>query len=221
MRLRGVLRELAMNCAIREQDGDRWSLVLDPGHQQLLNKERQQRLEKQVCACVQRSISLEIEIQGYDLGALRTASDDVLQRLRSSDRFADVESSVERGHPEIQIYFDQERAASLGLTVKQISDQVVEQVIRPTGLLDPKIEVRPAAQQVDDLLEEIQKRIAGSERVLVTTLTKRMAEDLTEYYSDLGLQVRYLQTLTEIAGDKSSTIVFPLDLVEKVKKALD
>ena len=64
MRLRGVLRELAMNCAIREQDGDRWSLVLDPGHQQLLNKERQQRLEKQVCACVQRSISLEIEIQG-------------------------------------------------------------------------------------------------------------------------------------------------------------
>jgi DNA polymerase-3 subunit gamma/tau len=64
MRLRGVLRELAMNCAISERDGDRWSLVLDPGHQQLLNKERQQRLEKQVCACVQRSISLEIEIQG-------------------------------------------------------------------------------------------------------------------------------------------------------------
>jgi len=64
MKLRGVLRELAMNCAIREQDGDRWSLVLDPGHQQLLNKERQQRLEKQVCACVQRSIHLEIEIQG-------------------------------------------------------------------------------------------------------------------------------------------------------------
>ena len=64
MKLRGVLRELAMNCAIREQDGDRWSLVLDPGHQQLLNKERQQRLEKQVCACVQRSIRLEIEIQG-------------------------------------------------------------------------------------------------------------------------------------------------------------
>jgi DNA polymerase-3 subunit gamma/tau len=64
MQLRGVLRELAMNCAIRERDGDRWSLVLDPGHQQLLNKERQQRLEKQVCACVQRSIRLEIEIQG-------------------------------------------------------------------------------------------------------------------------------------------------------------
>jgi HAE1 family hydrophobic/amphiphilic exporter-1 len=71
---------------------------------------------------------LEIEIQGYDLDALRSASDDVLQRLRSSDRFADVESSVERGHPEIQIFFDQERAAALGLTVKQISDQVVGKI---------------------------------------------------------------------------------------------
>ena len=64
MQLRGVLRELAMNCAVSKQDGDHWSLVLDPGHQQLLNKERQQRLEKQVCACVRRSIRLEIEIQG-------------------------------------------------------------------------------------------------------------------------------------------------------------
>jgi HAE1 family hydrophobic/amphiphilic exporter-1 len=71
---------------------------------------------------------LEIEIQGYDLAALRSASDDVLRRLRSSDRFADVESSVERGHPEIQIFFDQERAAALGLTVKQISDQVVGKI---------------------------------------------------------------------------------------------
>jgi HAE1 family hydrophobic/amphiphilic exporter-1 len=68
---------------------------------------------------------LEIEIQGYDLGSLREASDEVLRRLRESDRFADVESSVERGHPEVQIFFDQERAAALGLTVKQISDQVV------------------------------------------------------------------------------------------------
>jgi HAE1 family hydrophobic/amphiphilic exporter-1 len=71
---------------------------------------------------------LEIEIQGYDLDSLRLASDEVLQRLRSSDRFADVESSVERGHPEIQIFFDQERAAALGLTVKQISDQVVGKI---------------------------------------------------------------------------------------------
>jgi HAE1 family hydrophobic/amphiphilic exporter-1 len=71
---------------------------------------------------------LEIEIQGYELAALRQTSDMVLERLRSSDRFADVESSVERGHPEIQIYFDQERAAALGLTVKQVSDQVVGKI---------------------------------------------------------------------------------------------
>ncbi|MGB5488315.1 MAG: efflux RND transporter permease subunit [Lysobacterales bacterium] len=71
---------------------------------------------------------LEIEIQGYDLGSLRLASDEVLRRLRTSRTFADVESSVERGHPEIQIYFDQERAAALGLTVKQLSDQVVGKI---------------------------------------------------------------------------------------------
>jgi excinuclease ABC subunit B len=68
----------------------------------------------------------------------------------------------------------------------------VEQIIRPTGLLDPVIEVRPAARQVDDLLEEIRLRVAAQERVLVTTLTKRMAEDLTEYYQDIGVRVRYL-----------------------------
>ena len=71
---------------------------------------------------------LEIEIQGYDLVSLRTASDKVLSRLRQSKRFADVESSLERGHPEIQIYFDQERIAALGLTVKQVSDQVVGKI---------------------------------------------------------------------------------------------
>jgi HAE1 family hydrophobic/amphiphilic exporter-1 len=71
---------------------------------------------------------LEIEIQGYDLAKLRAASDQVLGILRESDRFADVESSLERGHPEIQIFFDQERAAALGLTVKQISDQVVGKI---------------------------------------------------------------------------------------------
>jgi len=71
---------------------------------------------------------LEIEIQGYDLDSLRIASDEVLHRLRQTDRFADVESSLERGHPEIQIYFDQEKAAALGLTVKQISDQVVGKI---------------------------------------------------------------------------------------------
>ncbi|MEJ8566791.1 efflux RND transporter permease subunit [Elongatibacter sediminis] len=71
---------------------------------------------------------LEIEIQGYDLASLRLASDQVVKRLRDSDRFADVESSVERGHPEVQIFFDQERAAALGLTVKQVSDQVVGKI---------------------------------------------------------------------------------------------
>jgi HAE1 family hydrophobic/amphiphilic exporter-1 len=88
---------------------------------------------------------LEIEIQGYDLQSLRAASDEVLRRLRASDRFADVESSMERGHPEIQIYFDQERVAALGLTVKQVSDQVVGkirgQVATRYSLNDRKIDV--------------------------------------------------------------------------------
>jgi excinuclease ABC subunit B len=71
---------------------------------------------------------------------------------------------------------------------------VVEQVIRPTGLIDPRIEVRPASGQVDDLLHEIRETIAKGERVLVTTLTKRMAEDLTEYYRELGIRVKYLHS---------------------------
>ena len=73
-------------------------------------------------------------------------------------------------------------------------DAVAEQVIRPTGLMDPKISVRPAGDQVDDLLHEIRTRAEREERVLVTTLTKRMAEDLTEYYQQLGLRVRYLHS---------------------------
>ena len=71
---------------------------------------------------------------------------------------------------------------------------VVEQIIRPTGLIDPPIEVRPVKGQVDDLLQEIRGRVAGGERVLVTTLTKRMAEDLTQYYQELGVRVRYLHS---------------------------
>jgi excinuclease ABC subunit B len=74
---------------------------------------------------------------------------------------------------------------------------IVEQVVRPTGLVDPEIEVRPADHQVDDLLEEIRKRAEKSERVLVTTLTKRMAEDLTEYYTDVGTRVRYMHSDVE------------------------
>ncbi len=71
---------------------------------------------------------------------------------------------------------------------------ITEQIIRPTGLADPEVEIRPADKQVDDLLEEIQRRTAAGERVLVTTLTKRMAEDLTEYYRELGVKVRYLHS---------------------------
>jgi excinuclease ABC subunit B len=77
---------------------------------------------------------------------------------------------------------------------KEHADNVVEQVVRPTGLVDPQIIVRPALSQVDDLMSEIHDRIAKDERVLVTTLTKRMAEQLTEYLSDHGIKVRYLHS---------------------------
>jgi len=78
--------------------------------------------------------------------------------------------------------------------LEKAQGQVVEQIVRPTGLRDPKITVKPATHQVDDLLGEIRARVDRRERVLVTTLTKRMAEDLTEYYQDLGLKVRYLHS---------------------------
>ncbi len=77
---------------------------------------------------------------------------------------------------------------------KEHSDNVVEQVVRPTGLVDPEVEVRPATTQVDDLLGEIKKRVDVQERVLVTTLTKRMSEDLTDYLSEHGIKVRYLHS---------------------------
>jgi excinuclease ABC subunit B len=77
---------------------------------------------------------------------------------------------------------------------KQYSSQVVEQVVRPTGLVDPVVEVRPATTQVDDLLGEIRKRVAADERILVTTLTKRMSEDLTDYLTENGIKVRYLHS---------------------------
>jgi excinuclease ABC subunit B len=78
--------------------------------------------------------------------------------------------------------------------VQRAQGVLVEQIIRPTGLLDPVIEVRPVASQVDDLLGEIRERVKRNERVLVTTLTKRLAEDLTEYYGELGVRVRYLHS---------------------------
>ncbi|NLV39816.1 MAG: excinuclease ABC subunit UvrB [Candidatus Hydrogenedentes bacterium] len=81
--------------------------------------------------------------------------------------------------------------------LREAGGEVVEQVVRPTGLTDPEVEVRPAKGQVDDLLAEIRARADKGERVLVTTLTKRMAEDLTEYYHELGVRVRYMHADTE------------------------
>ncbi len=78
--------------------------------------------------------------------------------------------------------------------LEQSMGVVVEQVIRPTGLLDPRIEIRPVSNQIDNLLEEIRKRVEKKERVLVTTLTKRMAEDLTEYLQNLGIRVAYIHS---------------------------
>jgi len=77
---------------------------------------------------------------------------------------------------------------------KTHAGQVVEQLVRPTGLVDPVVEVRPATHQVDDVLQEIRKRVEIGERVLITTLTKRMAEQLTDYLSDNGVKVRYLHS---------------------------
>ncbi|MBN2041137.1 MAG: excinuclease ABC subunit UvrB [Spirochaetes bacterium] len=78
-----------------------------------------------------------------------------------------------------------------------VSGQIVEQIIRPTGLLDPRIEVRPAENQVDDLIGEVRKRAEANERVLVTTLTKKMAEDLSRYFAEIGINARYLHSEIE------------------------
>ncbi|HOC34169.1 MAG TPA: helicase-related protein, partial [Ruminococcus flavefaciens] len=83
-------------------------------------------------------------------------------------------------------------SATPGQIEREKTDTIVEQVIRPTGLVDPEIIVKPTTGQVDDLLSEINERTARNERVLVTTLTKKMAEDLTSYYENLGVKVRYL-----------------------------
>jgi len=76
----------------------------------------------------------------------------------------------------------------------ELTPEVVEQIIRPTGLLDPQIDVRPIEGQIDDLLGEIHDRIAKNERVLITTLTKKMSEDLTDYLKDVGIKVNYLHS---------------------------
>ncbi|RMG22958.1 MAG: excinuclease ABC subunit UvrB [Armatimonadetes bacterium] len=85
-------------------------------------------------------------------------------------------------------------SATPGPFERQNSSQIVEQIIRPTYLLDPVVEVRPTERQVDDLIAEIQKRVAKKQRTLVTTLTKKMAEDLTSYLQDLGIRVQYLHS---------------------------
>ena len=88
-------------------------------------------------------------------------------------------------------------SATPGPYERERADQVVEQVIRPTGLLDPRVEIRPVTGQIDDLMEEINARAARNERVLVTTLTKKMAEDLTEYFKNAGIKVRYMHSDVE------------------------
>ena len=87
-------------------------------------------------------------------------------------------------------------SATPGDYEKAVSQQEVEQVIRPTGLLDPKVELRPVRGQIDDLMDEIKVRAAKGERVLVTTLTKRMAEDLTDHLLDEGVRVNYMHSDT-------------------------
>lgn len=85
-------------------------------------------------------------------------------------------------------------SATPGAYELEHSGAVVEQVVRPTGLIDPEVEIRPVTSQVDDLLSEIHRRVEKNERILVTTLTKRMAEDLTEYFAEQGVRVRYLHS---------------------------
>ena len=104
---------------------------------------------------------------------------------------------------------------------------VVEQVIRPTGLMDPEVEVRPVKTQVDDLLEEVRARAEANERVLVTTLTKRMAEELTDYYSEVGVRVRYLHSdidaieRTEILSDLRKGVFDVLVGINLLREGLD
>ena len=82
------------------------------------------------------------------------------------------------------------------------SDNVAEQIVRPTGLIDPEVEIRPVTNQVDDLLSEIRLRVKNEERILVTTLTKRMAEDLAEYFNDNQVRVRYFILISTLLRDQ-------------------
>ena len=118
-------------------------------------------------------------------------------------------------------------SATPGPYEKRTSDQTVEQVVRPTGLIDPRVEVRPARTQVDDLLSEVKLRAERNERVLVTTLTKRMAEDLTEYFAEHGVKVRYLHSdietveRTEIIRDLRLGVFDVLVGINLLREGLD
>ena len=103
-------------------------------------------------------------------------------------------------------------SATPGSYARKVSSRVVEQLVRPTGLVDPPVEVRPTEGQMDDIIQEINKRVARSERTLITTLTKRMAEDLAEYLSKKGIQVRYMHS--EIEGLQRTEIIRQLRLGE-------
>src|SRR6187200_209185 len=85
-------------------------------------------------------------------------------------------------------------SATPGQYEERMAGDIVEQVVRPTGLIDPEVEIRPVRTQVDDVLSEIHRCVAAHQRVLITTLTKRMAEDLTDYLNEHGVKVRYLHS---------------------------
>ncbi|HEY1773684.1 MAG TPA: excinuclease ABC subunit UvrB [Gammaproteobacteria bacterium] len=118
-------------------------------------------------------------------------------------------------------------SATPGPYEKRTGDQTVEQVVRPTGLIDPAVEIRPARTQVDDLLSEVKKRAERNERTLVTTLTKRMAEDLTEYLAEHGVKVRYLHSdietveRTEIIRDLRLGVFDVLVGINLLREGLD
>ena len=118
-------------------------------------------------------------------------------------------------------------SATPGPYEQEHSDSVVEQLVRPTGLIDPTIEVRPASTQVDDVLSEIGDRVAKGERVLITTLTKRMAEDLTDYLEEHGVRVRYLHSdigtveRTEIIRDLRLGVFDVLVGINLLREGLD
>ncbi len=118
-------------------------------------------------------------------------------------------------------------SATPGPFENEHASKVVEQLIRPTGLIDPEIEVRPTAGQIDDLIDEIKRRAASGERVLVTTLTKKMAEDLSEYLLDLGIKVNYLHSevktmeRTEILRDLRLGVYDALIGINLLREGLD